>query len=70
MMGGYGYASEYDMESSRAHRRSSRSIYGGTNEVQREIVSKTAGSLSSFGAGRNTIRFSSVIVPPPRRIAV
>lgn len=42
MMGGYGYASEYDME---RHVRTSlvMSIYGGTNEIQREIVSKTYG---------------------------
>ena len=42
MMGGYGYATEYDMES---HVRATlvMSIYGGTNEIQREIVSKTYG---------------------------
>jgi alkylation response protein AidB-like acyl-CoA dehydrogenase len=42
MMGGYGYATEYDME---AFVRTAlvSSIYGGTNEVQREIVSKTLG---------------------------
>ncbi len=42
MMGGYGYATEYDME---RHVRASlvMSIYGGTNEIQREIVSKTYG---------------------------
>jgi alkylation response protein AidB-like acyl-CoA dehydrogenase len=42
MMGGYGYATEYDME---RHVRASlvMSIYGGTNEIQREIVSKTFG---------------------------
>ncbi len=42
MMGGYGYATEYDME---GHVRTAlvSSIYGGTNEVQREIVSKTLG---------------------------
>ena len=42
MMGGYGYASEYDME---RHVRSTlvMSIYGGTNEIQREIVAKTFG---------------------------
>jgi alkylation response protein AidB-like acyl-CoA dehydrogenase len=40
MMGGYGYASEYDME---RHVRASlvTSIYGGTSEIQREIISKT-----------------------------
>ncbi len=42
MMGGYGYASEHDME---RHVRTSlvMSIYGGTNEIQREIISKTYG---------------------------
>jgi isovaleryl-CoA dehydrogenase len=42
MMGGYGYATEYDME---RYVRTSlvMSIYGGTNEIQREIVSKTYG---------------------------
>jgi isovaleryl-CoA dehydrogenase len=42
MMGGYGYATEYDME---RHVRSTlvMSIYGGTSEIQREIVSKTFG---------------------------
>ena len=42
MMGGYGYASEYDME---RHVRTTlvMSIYGGTNEIQREIVAKTYG---------------------------
>ena len=42
MMGGYGYATEYDME---RHVRSAlvMPIYGGTNEIQREIVSKTYG---------------------------
>jgi alkylation response protein AidB-like acyl-CoA dehydrogenase len=41
MMGGYGYASEYDME---RHVRISLAppIYAGTNEIQREII---AGSL-------------------------
>ncbi len=42
MMGGYGYAVEYDME------RQLRSavvttIYGGTSEIQRDIISKTLG---------------------------
>ncbi len=42
MMGGYGYASEYDME---RHVRSAlvMPIYAGTNEIQREIISKTFG---------------------------
>src|SRR4029079_89215 len=40
MMGGYGYATEYDME---RHVRATlvMSIYGGTDEMQREIVSET-----------------------------
>ena len=42
MMGGYGYATEYGME---AHLRHSiaPTIYAGTNEVQREIISSTFG---------------------------
>lgn len=42
MMGGYGYATEYGME---AHLRHSiaPTIYAGTNEVQREIISTTYG---------------------------
>ena len=42
MMGGYGYATEYDME---RHVRSAlvMPIYAGTNEIQREIISKTLG---------------------------
>jgi alkylation response protein AidB-like acyl-CoA dehydrogenase len=42
MMGGYGYASEYDME---RHVRTTlvSTIYGGTSEIQREIISKTLG---------------------------
>jgi isovaleryl-CoA dehydrogenase len=42
MMGGYGYSSEYDME--RLVRSSLVStIYGGTSEVQRNIIAKTLG---------------------------
>ena len=42
MMGGYGYASEYDME--RLVRSALVStIYGGTNEIQRDIIAKTLG---------------------------
>ena len=42
MMGGYGYSSEYDME--RLVRTSLVStIYGGTSEIQRNIVAKTLG---------------------------
>jgi alkylation response protein AidB-like acyl-CoA dehydrogenase len=42
MMGGYGYASEYDMEH---HVRVAlaATIYGGTNEIQRDIIAKTYG---------------------------
>jgi isovaleryl-CoA dehydrogenase len=42
MMGGYGYATEYDME---RHVRGAvvGTIYGGTSEVQREIIGKTLG---------------------------
>ena len=42
MMGGYGYATEYDME---RHVRATlvSTIYGGTSEIQREIISKTLG---------------------------
>jgi isovaleryl-CoA dehydrogenase len=42
LMGGYGYATEYDME---RHVRSAlvMPIYAGTNEIQREIISKTYG---------------------------
>ncbi|QTJ68810.1 acyl-CoA/acyl-ACP dehydrogenase [Rhodococcus sp. ZPP] len=42
MMGGYGYATEFDMEK---HVRSTlvSSIYGGTNEIQRDIIGKTYG---------------------------
>lgn len=42
MMGGYGYASEYDMEGF-VRTALVSSIYGGTNEIQREIISKTYG---------------------------
>jgi alkylation response protein AidB-like acyl-CoA dehydrogenase len=47
MMGGYGYATEYDMQ---AHVRHSLvlPIYAGTNEIQREIIS---GSLGLGGNG-------------------
>jgi isovaleryl-CoA dehydrogenase len=42
MMGGYGYSSEYDME--RLVRASLVStIYGGTSEIQRNIIAKTLG---------------------------
>jgi butyryl-CoA dehydrogenase len=42
MMGGYGYATEYDMQK---HVRMALAppIYAGTNEIQREIISSTLG---------------------------
>jgi isovaleryl-CoA dehydrogenase len=42
MMGGYGYSSEYDME--RLVRATlATTIYGGTSEIQRNIIAKTLG---------------------------
>lgn len=42
MMGGYGYATEFDMEQ---HLRATviSTVYGGTNEIQRDIIGKTYG---------------------------
>ena len=42
MMGGYGYATEYDMQ---GHVRTTlvSTIYGGTSEIQRDIIGKTLG---------------------------
>lgn len=42
MMGGYGYATEYDME---RHVRATviSTVYGGTSEIQRDIIAKTYG---------------------------
>ncbi len=42
MMGGYGYAVEYDMES-QVRTALVTTIYGGTSEIQREIIAKTFG---------------------------
>ncbi|ASR02095.1 acyl-CoA dehydrogenase family protein [Gordonia rubripertincta] len=42
MMGGYGYAREYGMEG-QVRRALAPPIYGGTNEIQREIIAKTIG---------------------------
>jgi alkylation response protein AidB-like acyl-CoA dehydrogenase len=42
MMGGYGYATEYDMEGF-VRTALVSSIYGGTNEIQRDIIAKTYG---------------------------
>ena len=42
MMGGYGYASEYDMEGY-VRQALVGTIYGGTSEIQREIIAKTYG---------------------------
>jgi alkylation response protein AidB-like acyl-CoA dehydrogenase len=39
MMGGYGYAREYGMEA-QVRRALAPPIYGGTNEIQREIIAK------------------------------
>jgi len=42
MMGGYGYATEFDME--RLVRSSIvATVYGGTSEIQRDIIAKTYG---------------------------
>lgn len=42
MMGGYGYATEYDME---GHVRATvvSTVYGGTSEIQRDIIGRTLG---------------------------
>lgn len=42
MLGGYGYATEYDME---GHVRATvvSTIYGGTSEIQRDIIGRTLG---------------------------
>ncbi|GAA3754867.1 acyl-CoA dehydrogenase family protein [Salinactinospora qingdaonensis] len=42
MMGGYGYATEYDME---RHLRSAvvSTVYGGTSEIQRDIIGRSYG---------------------------
>jgi alkylation response protein AidB-like acyl-CoA dehydrogenase len=42
MMGGYGYAREYGMEG-QVRRALAPPIYGGTNEIQREIITKNLG---------------------------
>ncbi len=42
MMGGYGYATEYDMERHVRHTIVT-TIYGGTSEIQREIISRSLG---------------------------
>jgi alkylation response protein AidB-like acyl-CoA dehydrogenase len=42
MMGGYGYAVEYDMES-QVRTALVTTIYGGTSEIQREIIARTLG---------------------------
>ena len=42
MMGGYGYAIEYDMER-QVRTALVTTIYGGTSEIQREIISRTLG---------------------------
>jgi isovaleryl-CoA dehydrogenase len=42
VMGGYGYANEYPME---RHLRTAvvTTIYGGTSEIQKNIIAKTLG---------------------------
>jgi acyl-CoA dehydrogenase len=40
MMGGYGYAREYGMEA-QVRRALAPPIYGGTKEIQREIIAKS-----------------------------
>lgn len=42
LMGGYGYAREFGMES-QVRRALAPPIYGGTNEIQREIITKNLG---------------------------
>ena len=42
MMGGYGYAVEYDMER-QLRTAVVTTIYGGTSEIQRDIIAKTLG---------------------------
>src|SRR3954454_8965980 len=42
MMGGYGYAVEYDMER-QVRAAVVTTIYGGTSEIQRDIIAKTYG---------------------------
>jgi alkylation response protein AidB-like acyl-CoA dehydrogenase len=42
MMGGYGYATEYDMEG-RLRAVVASTVYGGTSEIQREIVARSLG---------------------------
>jgi alkylation response protein AidB-like acyl-CoA dehydrogenase len=42
MMGGYGYATEYDMESHVRHTLVT-TIYGGSSEIQREIIARSLG---------------------------
>ena len=42
MMGGYGYAKEYGMEE-QVRKALAPPIYGGTNEIQREIIGKSLG---------------------------
>jgi alkylation response protein AidB-like acyl-CoA dehydrogenase len=40
MLGGYGYTTEFDMEEIARHTIAA-TIYGGTSEIQREIIAKT-----------------------------
>ena len=68
MMGGYGYSSEYDME--RLVRATLVStIYGGTSEIQRNIIAKTLGLWLIAGRRRTVEALSFGHLAPPRRKA-
>ena len=45
MMGGYGYATEYGMERN-VRNALAATIYGGTSEVQREVIGRTYGLVA------------------------
>jgi acyl-CoA dehydrogenase len=53
LMGGAGYAREYGMEF-QVRRALAPPIFGGTNEIQREIIAKTL-TAASAGTGTTTI---------------
>lgn len=57
MMSGYGYATEYGIE---CHLRSAvvSTVYGGTSEIQRDIIGRSYGLQKSLTAVRRR---------PPRR---
>jgi alkylation response protein AidB-like acyl-CoA dehydrogenase len=54
MMGGYGYAREYGMEG-QVRRALAPPIYGGTNEIQREIIAKSLLD-NAFSGKRGEVR--------------